>query len=283
MLLDNIQLNNTGTPFIPNTRQMMLDSLRQTNRSLYDQAIDSLINLIHNEKYQIGDKLPTEHQLSTELGISRTTLREAISYLERQGIVSRRHGIGTFVSIPSQQSLRGGLDELVSLKALATKVDLKYERLLWEISRAQASPETAAALLIDKDTELTRVRMVISVRDRIFAYLDSYLADDLLDCDNLQAYQEGSLLDYLLEKRMIDVSHTYSDIHAVVADRNIAETMSIEVGSPLLHLVEIYKALEGKPVVHTYNYFGTDVLNFYIIRRVVPISVFDRRLPNDTD
>ncbi len=100
---------------------MMLDSLRQTNRSLYDQAIDSLLNLIQNERYQFGDKLPTEHQLSTELGISRTTLREAISYLERQGIVSRRHGIGTFVSVPAQQSLRGGLDELVSLKALATK------------------------------------------------------------------------------------------------------------------------------------------------------------------
>ncbi len=67
------------------------------------------------------------------------------------------------------------------------------------MSPAQASPETAAALLIDEGSDLTRVRMVISVRERIFAYLDSCLPADLLDSDDLQAYQEGSLLDYLLE------------------------------------------------------------------------------------
>ena len=252
----------------------MLNSLRKNHRSLYDQAIDSLLNLIHNERYQVGDKLPTEHQLSDQLGISRTTLREAISYLERQGIVSRRHGIGTFVAIPSQQTLRGGLDELVSLKALASGCDMKYERLLWDVSTAPANAETASALQLDPGSPLVRVRMVISVQNSVFAYMDSYLLSDFINTDDLDAYQDGSLLDYMLERHKVDVSHTYSSIHAVIADEEIAARMSMEAGDPLLHLVETYKTLDGHPIVHTYNYFGTEVLNFYIIRRVVPLSVF---------
>jgi len=255
----------------------MLNSLRETNRSLYDQAIDSLLNLIRNEQYKAGDKLPTEHQLSSELGISRTTLREAISHLERQGIVSRRHGVGTFVSIPAHHSLRGGLDELVTIKALAGSCDLNYERMLWQVSSASANHKTAEALLLNSGDPVTRVRMVISVQGSIFAYLDSFLRADLLDSEELRLYEDGSLLDFLLERQKVDVSHTYSKIHAVVANEEIARIMSIEVGAPLLHLVETYKSLEGRPVVQTYNYFGTEILNFHIIRRVVPHSVFQGR------
>jgi GntR family transcriptional regulator len=261
----------------------MLNSLRETNRSLYDQAIDSLLNLIRNEQYQVGDKLPTEHQLSSELGISRTTLREAISHLERQGIVSRRHGVGTFVSIPAHHSLSGGLDELVSIKALAGSCDLNYERMLWQVSSTSASKKTADALLLNPGDPVTRVRMVISVQGSVFAYLDTFLPADFLDSEELRLYEDGSLLDFLLERQKVDVSHTYSKIHAVVADEEIARIMSMKVGTPLLHLIETYKSLAGHPIVHTYNYFGTEILNFYIIRRVVPHTVLLGRKNHELD
>lgn len=258
-----------------------LGKLKQNKRSLYDRAIDALINLIKNNQYQIGDQLPSENQLSDQLGISRTTLREAISYLERQGVVSRRHGVGTFISLPPQNSLQGGIDELISLKALAKKINEKYERLVWEITDFQADSEIASALLLNPEDNLIRVQMVIAIEERVFAYLDSYMDKNLTEAEKLRAYPDGSLLDFLLEKQDLDISHTLSNIYAVNADQQISEMMSLPIGAPLLHLVETYQTQQGHPVVHTFNYFGTDVINFHINRRIVPISIFNRRTLNE--
>lgn len=47
-----------------------------------------------------GNRLPAERRLAEELGVARNTLREALNQLERQGLISRRLGAGTFVTSP---------------------------------------------------------------------------------------------------------------------------------------------------------------------------------------
>ena len=52
------------------------------------------------EQLGVGDAIPSERQLSTELGVSRLTVRAALDDLVREGLLVRRHGSGTFVSEP---------------------------------------------------------------------------------------------------------------------------------------------------------------------------------------
>ena len=69
------------------------------NRSLSERTATELYNMIVlQKKFSAGEKLPNENELATSLGVSRTTLREAVHYLIAQGILSVQRGRGTFIS-----------------------------------------------------------------------------------------------------------------------------------------------------------------------------------------
>jgi len=69
------------------------------NRSLSERTAGELYNMIVlQKKFAAGEKLPNENELSLSLGVSRTTLREAVHYLIAQGILSVQRGRGTFIS-----------------------------------------------------------------------------------------------------------------------------------------------------------------------------------------
>jgi DNA-binding FadR family transcriptional regulator len=71
--------------------------LRRRPRTLALELVDALGERIRNGLLVTGDKLPTEAAIMAEFGVSRTVVREAISKLQASGLVSTRHGIGTFV------------------------------------------------------------------------------------------------------------------------------------------------------------------------------------------
>ncbi|EHE1607473.1 GntR family transcriptional regulator, partial [Salmonella enterica] len=52
---------------------------------------------INGYTYNVGDLLPTEIQLSQTYNVSRNTLRKALDILEKEGMIERKHGSGTYV------------------------------------------------------------------------------------------------------------------------------------------------------------------------------------------
>jgi DNA-binding FadR family transcriptional regulator len=99
---------------------------------LSEVTADKLYEWIVDEKrYEPGSKLPNENDLSEELHVSRTTLREAISFLVAQGVLEIRRGKGTFVALELPAA---GMD-LTSLAGLRSRVrakDLFEMRLIFE-------------------------------------------------------------------------------------------------------------------------------------------------------
>ena len=106
--------------------------MERKKAKLSEKTSDRLYELIVEERrYMPGSKLPNENELSGALGVSRTTLREAISFLAAQGVLEIRRGKGTFVaeSLPTE-----GLD-LTALAGGRSRVrakDLFEMRLIFE-------------------------------------------------------------------------------------------------------------------------------------------------------
>lgn len=73
-------------------------------RGLVPEIVDTLAADMREGRLQTGDKLPTESELMGRFEVSRTVVREAISRLQASGLVETRHGIGTFVMAPQEQS-----------------------------------------------------------------------------------------------------------------------------------------------------------------------------------
>ena len=109
---------------------------------LSDKAKANLLELITvQKKYKPGDKLPNENDLATELGVSRTTLREAIQYLSTQGVLEIRRGKGTYVADNSTAKEEFGFDEL---NVMHIKIKDLYElRMMFEPDMAYYATQRA--------------------------------------------------------------------------------------------------------------------------------------------
>lgn len=119
-------------------------------KSLSESVADDILAMITiDKKFAVGDKLPNENELSSELKVSRTTLREAIRILVAHKILEIKRGKGTFVA--SHQDLNGnfGLEELSTIK-LNVK-DLYEMRLIFEPQTAYYAAKRAT------DKELERI------------------------------------------------------------------------------------------------------------------------------
>ena len=95
-------------------------------QSLSQQTARRLYNLIAAEKkLSPGEKLPNELELSQEMGVSRTTLREAISFLVAQGVLDIQRGKGTFVA----ENLPAPGMDLTALAGVRSRVRAKVTHI----------------------------------------------------------------------------------------------------------------------------------------------------------
>ena len=119
---------------------------------LSERTADRLYEMIAEERcYEPGSKLPNENELSATLNVSRTTLREAISFLVAQGVLEIRRGKGTFVS-PDLPEEAVDLSVLQNMHSRVRAKDLFEMRLIFE-------PETVAlACRRASDEELEQIR-----------------------------------------------------------------------------------------------------------------------------
>ncbi len=119
------------------------------NKMLSQSIADNILSMITIEKrFSVGDKLPNELELSEELNVSRTTLREAIRILVAYDILEIRRGKGTYVAEKTLEQPQD-LEQLASVKVNAK--DLYEMRLIFE-------PEAAyMAAIRGTDAEIKRI------------------------------------------------------------------------------------------------------------------------------
>ena len=120
--------------------------------SLSQRTADKLRNLILTEKkYKFGDKLPNENELSEELSVSRTTLREAFHILISEGLLNVQRGKGTFVVEQMERQADSGIDLREISRKKVTLRDLYETRMIFE-------PEAAAlACIRASDEEIANI------------------------------------------------------------------------------------------------------------------------------
>src|ERR671923_619942 len=101
----------------------MLKSARAERKTLTEIAQQELRQAILGGTFRPGSQLPTEAELCEMLGVSRTVVREALRVLEEDGLVARRHGVGTFVRdhpILKNLNFNFGITEMIESAGLTS-------------------------------------------------------------------------------------------------------------------------------------------------------------------
>jgi len=212
-------------------------------------------------------RLPSEPDLSRQLGVSRATLREAMRSFEGRGLIRRRQGVGTFV-IGEVPVIDSGLEVLESIEKLAQRIGLAVKMGELQVMSVPADEDLAAALGVQLGTDLTRVARVIYTDARPIAYLVDTLPLDLLTATDLETGFTGSVLDLLLGRGNPKLVQSRTEIKAIGATSEVARALQIQRDDVLLHFVAYLYAEGGRVVDYSFSYFLPGYFRFHVVRRV---------------
>jgi GntR family transcriptional regulator len=244
-----------------------MHELKTDRRPLHIQARQHLLTLIEEGVYQPGQQLPSESDLAAQLGISRPTLREALFNLEQEGVIVRKHGVGTFVAPAYDRRVEGGLERLESILALAGRQGRSTQMLRLSVNRVPADERVAERLALEPEAPLTCVRRTIAVDGRPAVYLVDFVSTAVLPPESLDESFTGSVLDLLVRRSAVHVREAVAEITALNADASLAEHLEVDLGRALLVLRETLFTEDLTPVEFSRNYFLPGLFDFHVLRR----------------
>lgn len=111
--------------------------LQRVDRPQRDEASRALRALVSDRGYHVGDRLPPERELIALLGIGRAALRRGLDQLEREGVIWRHVGKGTFIAGAAADAENGTHDPLVGIGKQLTPFKLMRARITVEPALAR--------------------------------------------------------------------------------------------------------------------------------------------------
>jgi GntR family transcriptional regulator len=215
-----------------------------------------LLELIATGRLRGGQKLGAERDLASDLGVSRSTLRQALSVLERDGVVRRvpGRGGGTFVTAPKVDR---DLSRIVGLPSMLRDQGFVAGTRLVSAAVVDADAGTAGAL------DLRPGALVLSVvRIRLADGAPLSLEHARLPADRFPDLLEeglgGSLYDLLASRYGVVPAEAEERIEVLAADDEQAAILEVEPGAPLLAITRTAWDATGGAIEHSLDLFRAD-------------------------
>ena len=205
---------------------------QQRTRQQYDEIAHYLRTAIREGYFQPGDELPSEAELTRKFTSSRGPVRQAMSTLRTEGLISSGRGRRTVVldNVPTQS-----FDDIISFTQWCHNADIvPGQRTQW-VTRRPAEKSLAASLRIpdgDPVVSVFRLRLMDDVPtmvERLNYPLEFGRHVLAFDTDSGSIYQE--LID-----QGVDISRTSRTIDAIGANEDDATLLEVPVGTPLLRV-----------------------------------------------
>lgn len=230
---------------------------------LYHQIQHLLRHRIHSGVYPPGTQIPSEHQLSRELAVSRVTLREALRELVRENLLVKVQGKGTFVSSNPPKRLApvrytGFLEELQERVRRLRVTDV-------EVTQTPATTELKGALQLNAATsELTLIRRLRHIDDEPFSYTLNYLPTEIGARIKVKDLYALPLLKILQEDLRIPILRARETIEAAPADPDTARRLGIPVLYPVLHMTRVMYTTGDRPFELVDIYYRADKYHYSV-------------------
>ena len=239
---------------------------RKTSIPLYVR-IESLIrNRILNGQLEPGEKLPTEGELIKQFGVSQITIRNALSNLEREGLIVRNRAKGTFVAenVPFRKKFVI-TNEVYNILQDADRYEVKNVDL-----RMMNVGETRCARTVREFFNFTNEDPICIVgRTRLSMGIPMYYIENILSPDiarhlSKKELYEKHLLRILKDKIGLNIKRGEMYIEAVPADPDIAEILRIQMFEPLILRQLYYWFPKGEPFEIVNSYMRPDYFRYKV-------------------
>ncbi len=228
---------------------------------LYQQLKQRLRNEIARGDYKPGDQLPAEPELIQQFGVSRITVRQALSDLAAEGLVVRRHGKGTFVTERRIQHDLVRLTDFVEDMELAR---LAPSSRVMAFTHEVVTASVAAALILPEGAEVVRVDRLRLANDEPIACDTAWLPLRYGALLNERDLANETIIHVLEDRFNIPIERGSFSFTAATASAMCAQALQVEPGSPLLVIDRVSYTHNEEPVYLQRRYYRTDRVQYRV-------------------
>ncbi|HEY6528785.1 MAG TPA: GntR family transcriptional regulator [Cellvibrionaceae bacterium] len=228
---------------------------------LYSQLKELLRTRILDGSYPSHSQMPSENELGKTYKVSRITVRQALNDLQKEGLIFKIHGKGTFVAKPkafqnvsrlqglSESMSQMGyevLNQLVSFKFI-TANSIVGQRL--QVAEGTKVAEIKRVRLINREPISLEVTYVLESIGKQLEKADLVTRDIFLIIEN---------------DCQVSLGHADLAIDAALAETELANALNVEEGSPIMRIERLTHAADGKPIDFEYLYYRGDAFQYHL-------------------
>lgn len=227
---------------------------------IYFQLERLLRQQIDQKELLPGDPIPSEREYAEQLGISRMTVRQAITNLVKEGLLYRQKGRGTFVA---EKKLEQKLSGLTSFTEDMQARGMKPASSLISFEIVPADAKTAERLFIKEHApvyEITRIRLADDVPMALeTVYISANLVKGLTE-----KITSSSLYQYIENELKLDIKRAVQSIEAAAATEKEHQHLLVQKNAPILLIERKTFLADGTPLEYVKSSYRADRYKFII-------------------
>jgi len=220
-------------------------------------------------KMKPNEKLPSERELIATYGVSRTTVRKALEDLEREGLIKKIPGKGTFVSEPST------IEYLTALKGFSREMlELGYKpsSLVLDHRSIKADEEIAGIFNISPGERVMRLKRIRYMNGLPVAVQDAYInlsVDEKLKGLLNKDFNGSASLYMEIEKLGLELSNAEEEMRVVKMPGNYAKLLDTKKGECALFRIRKTYTSDGKCIEYVRSFYRGDryIFKFRLTKR----------------
>ncbi|MDE2599578.1 MAG: GntR family transcriptional regulator [Rhodocyclaceae bacterium] len=226
---------------------------------LHRRIREQLRARILDGSYATDSRMPSEAELGAIFGVSRITVRQALGDLQKEGLIHRIHGKGTFAAKPK------AFQNVTHLQGFAEAMGAMGYEIVNDLRRFRFTPaEDAVALKLgisagDTVVEIHRVRFLnrqpVSLE---ITWLPEHIGRRLEHADLVRR----DIFLILENDGAVPLGHADLSIESILADEELVEALQTEEGAPVLRIERLTHDRDGRPLDYEHLYFRGDAFQY---------------------
>lgn len=245
--------------------------MNQARPLLVQEVHSLLLEHIASGKYEhLGGRLPSELELSDEFGVSRPTIREAITCLVEDGVLTKRHGVGTFINKGPATGLRSWPYEKSTFLQLIRRAGHEPTQKILGCMIEPLGPVAKIFELKPTDSGLSMEKLFFSDGQPVI-FCRNVIPLALV----MPEWRGEIVVDYPCEESAYafatnkcgrQVDNHESEITALACDERLAALLEVDIGAPLLQLEEVALDKSQRPLFYALSFLRSALVSFRIRR-----------------
>ena len=236
------------------------------NPSLTEQVKAAIKQRILNNEFEAG-RIPSEMELATELRVSRTTIRDALSRLDLEGVIYRKQGAGTFVN-EARLQLKTRLEEIWDYEAMLQAHGYTPSTRIVEVVEQIIDAKTAAGLNLPITEKILTVKKLFLADEQPVIFTTNYIPTRLILHQFNKDVFHQPIFKFLAANCRQHLSYYLSEIVPLVAPAWLVDTLQLNQNHrAIISFDEIGYNQDNEPILKAQSFFKDDLLRLRLIRR----------------